>query len=88
MGCMCYAPIGNPTKQKCAHLDSSNTLIECEESMCRSGEGCVKGYSPQGYYGDPMSGILEKRVGSIPMFVILLLLVVFVSLSTISLFIT
>ena len=85
---MCYAPIGNSTNQKCAYLDSSNTLVDCEEKSCRNGEGCIKGYSPQGYYGDPMSGIIEKRTGSIPMFVILLLLVVFVSLSTISLFIS
>lgn len=88
MACRCYAPIGKPTSQRCAYLDSSNTLVDCEEQMCRNGEGCVNGFQPQGYYGDPLSGIVEQKVRSIPMFIILLLLVTLVSLSTISLFIT
>lgn len=88
MACRCYAPIGNSRNQRCAYLDSSNTLVDCEEQKCRNGDGCIGGYPPHSYYGDPMSGIITQRYGSIPMFVILLLLVIFVSLSTISLFIT
>lgn len=87
MACRCYAQIGKPKNQRCAYLDSSNTLVDCEEQMCRNGEGCVKGFQPQGYYGDPLPVNIEKKVGSIPMFIILLLLVTLVSLSTISLFI-